>query len=228
MITTRKQDDNTELVDMLEVLLMSSSWLLRKIWTLFLRLCKLRSPVLILVLSTLLSLNFYFILTLLSSQRSGPPKIHRYNNHGSNRLNVADRAMLGNDAYTYNHNDNNNGVEQLKVYTAEKYSNKCIILGRKSGSIRSNLKHETPFKIYIYDDMPAALNSHLSHCVTKSLSAACFRSDYCGFGPETGTNDNGLLIHGTWQFNLEVILHHKLLERFGCMFFIQLKRYVQI
>ena len=232
MIHINRKNDNPELLDtMLDTLLMGFTWLLRNTWTLFLRLLKLRSPVLIFLLTVLLALNIYFILTLLSSQSSKPPRLHRYN-HGFNTLNhpglnMADRTMLGHDAYKYNgENDKNIGAAQFEEITAEKYSNKCIILRPKRSSMTSNDEYETPFKIYIYDSMPAALNSYLSHCVSKYKSSACFRSDHCGFGPETGTNDNGLLMHGTWQFNLEVILHHKLLARFGLTFLSILKRYI--
>ena len=186
--------------------------LLRNVMYLFLRCFRPRRLLLTVTLTTILILNAYFILSLLNSQRAAPAGVRRYN-HGSNRynhgLNAADRVMLGEDDYSYM--KDTNGATQFKKFSAEKYSNKCTILKPSADSIINQLSTEkTPFKIYIYD-LPPELNSRLSSCVTKFQTAACYRSDYCGFGPVTGTNIHGLTIHGTWQFNLEVILHHQLL-----------------
>ena len=167
--------------------------------TLLLGCCRLRRALLTTTLTTLLLLNTYFILSLLSytpqrSPRSNRPNLLKYN-HGLNK----DHVMTRNE---YSHI---NGATHFQRFTAEQYSNKCEILRPESSTFS---KQQTPFKIYIYD-LPPELNTDLSHCVTKYKSAACFRADYCGFGPITSTY-SGLSIHGTWQFNLEVILHHVL------------------
>ena len=185
--------------------------LLRNVMYLLLRCFRQRRLVLTVTLTTILILNAYFILSLLNSQRVPPTRVNRYN-HGSNRynhgLNAADRVMLGDDDYSYARDTN--GATQFETFPAEKYSNKCTILKPSTDSINQPQTQKTPFKIYIYD-LPPELNSRLSSCVAKIQTTACYRSDYCGFGPVIGTNIHGLTIHGTWQFNLEVIVHHQLL-----------------
>ena len=66
------------------------------------------------------------------------------------------------------------------------------------------------FKIYIYK-LPAELNEGLEKCVSKRFSDPCFNTGHGGLG-EYMYSESGLEIHRTWQFSLEVILHHRLLN----------------
>lgn len=212
------------------MLLRAVTWVMMST-LLVLRYCLRSRPRLTTIIATLFLLNFYFILLLVRSKsRAAPPynklqpvkvprglspKNHRGSNarHGfnlpqqSHNLN-ADRMMLGEDFTHFNLNDDT-AQSALEKLSYHKFSDKCEILQPQGySSFDSNV--QTPFRIYIYD-LPAALNTHLTQCVTKYKSASCFRGDYCGFGPVTG-GETGITVHGTWQFNLEVLLHHVLLH----------------
>ena len=68
-----------------------------------------------------------------------------------------------------------------------------------------------PFRIYVYD-LPAEFNAHLVSCVNrKYYGESCFNTAFCGAGVRLGNETAHLYVHDTWQFSLELLLHHKLL-----------------
>lgn len=159
-------------------------------------------------LVTLLVLHVYFILSLLSYKPQGKKlrgKAHeqqlRFRNTSVGWNNDPldhDYDVLNSRRATHHH---------LQAVNFTMYSKNCQVLAPK---LSIQTEWNTPFKIFIYD-LPGGLNSRLLECVSKfAKTEACFRADYCGYGPQL-SEDQGLFLHGTWQFNLEVIIHHKLL-----------------
>lgn len=87
----------------------------------------------------------------------------------------------------------------------------------KLASLQKSINN-IPFKIYVYD-LPPALNADLLECVDREFPDGCFDTSNQGFGSSFMDEDDeerpfyqGLSVHNTWQFSLEVILHHKLLS----------------
>ena len=202
--------------------------------------CKAR-PLAIATIAALFILNGYFILSLLSSRSHDPhdtPRVHKrshgwgrvhdndyhdgsnsrhgfkfghpkqnHQHHGSRIRNArADHMMMGYDVMQ--DAVQQNGV-QYEWQNFTKFSKRCQILKPQLNRNKATILR-TPFRIYVYD-LPAEFNTQLARCVSQAHTAACYRADYCGFGPVTST-ERGISVHGTWQFNLEVILHHVMLN----------------
>ena len=77
--------------------------------------------------------------------------------------------------------------------------------------VKKNPNLDTPFKIYILS-LPSRFNSELLTCLDKVFYDGCFKTSHCGMGPEMYSEHGGdFTARDTWQFSLEVIIHHKLL-----------------
>lgn len=96
-------------------------------------------------------------------------------------------------------------MPSYQIETFDKFSLQCEVIRTNTAF---NIKNSSfPFRIYVYD-LPAELNVDLARCVNGKQP--CFDTSYCGNGQRLG-NDSDLHIYSTWQFSLEVIIHHKML-----------------
>ncbi len=91
--------------------------------------------------------------------------------------------------------------QQPDIY--ETFSKHCEVL-----TLKVPQSETPPFKVFVYD-LPAKYNIDLVKCVHEK-DGACFKTDSCGMGNHLYDEEN-LAIHNTWQFSLELVLHHKLL-----------------
>ena len=67
-----------------------------------------------------------------------------------------------------------------------------------------------PVMVYVHA-LPDQFNKDLIRCIYSTYPDKCMRMDYEGLGLAL-YNKSGLAVHHTWQFSLEVILHHRLLQ----------------
>ena len=103
------------------------------------------------------------------------------------------------DVYTYDESSHKSVRKPLG-----NYSKSCTVMASVIGA-----KPKAPFKIYVYD-LPPEWNTDVVQCLAKY---PCYNTDHCGMGPYIASNAE-LNIYNTWQFSLEVVLHHKFLASY--------------
>ena len=101
----------------------------------------------------------------------------------------------------------------------QEFTNQCFM--PNNGSMQSPIKQQIVIhrpRIYIYN-IQATFNMDIVKCLqNKDPGHDCYTTDLCGFGPQqpdvlTGLDSSSLdlMVHRTWQFSLELIIHQKLL-----------------
>lgn len=111
--------------------------------------------------------------------------------------------MARNDDTERNHTidlklKNSESLPDHQIVQIESGSNKC------EAAIYYNQTWQAPYKLYIYE-LPAEFNVNLIRYMHLP------ELDNCGFGPIMYEERGDVSYHNTWQFALDVILHHKLM-----------------
>ena len=87
-----------------------------------------------------------------------------------------------------------------QLFLSNTGSDNCIAMKYKEQNVK------TAYKIYIYE-LAENFNVRLAMCMSS------IRTDSCGFGIpfESKYDFPGIAFHATWQFSLDIIIHHKLM-----------------
>ncbi|XP_062582337.1 uncharacterized protein LOC134244078 [Saccostrea cucullata] len=131
-------------------------------------------------------LNKKFVLHHASDSRLVPPRKVRARSHASKESLLMKNAKS--DSFRQNFTFNPRSCSGSKA------------------TISSNF--QTPFKIYIYE-LPPKFNTDIQTGLTHK-HPECYSFEYCGSGDRLFAIEQGVHVHDSHQFSLEVLIHHQL------------------